>query len=179
MKLKNKKPKHMKENKSKKSIKKFLILYFIFAVTIVCQYSQSKFATSIYKDTSVYVAKPTVNLIGSDINKVEFVKETEHKCVAEYNFTITNYIDDDINEVNMRYFIDINIGNEFTYLLYKDEVKDTNLISNIESYSEIIGHDSKENHNYILKIVYEPTQTVNAYETNFSIDVSYVQENSV
>lgn len=175
--LKHKKPKHMKEYKTKKDIKSFLILYFILAITTICQYSQSKFATSVYKDTSIFVAKPIVNLVGDDINKVEFTKESEHRCVAEYNFTITNYIDDNINEIDMRYSININIGNEFSYLLYKDEVKDTNLISNIESYSNVIGHESKENHNYILKIVYEPTETVDAYDTNFSIDVSYVQEN--
>lgn len=164
-----------KKRRLKKKYKDFLMVYLVLVTLVTAQYSLSKFTTTFSKNSRTSVARPVVNLIGEDINEIEFVQEGDFKYVAEYEFTITNVKDEVINEIDMQYFIEINLGDEFSYSLYKDEIKDENLIQDVENYSSVLGHGVAEEHYYILKIVYEATDYTAAYKTNFDINVLYVQ----
>lgn len=161
--------------KLKKKYKNFLIIYLVLATIVTGQYSLAKFTTTFSKNSKVSVAKPVVNIVGEDISEVEFVEEEPFKYVATYDFKVTNHKDGSINEVDMQYFIEVNIGEKFSYSLYKDEVKDENLITDIENYSNILGHEVEEEHQYILRIVYEPIESNEAYKETFDVNVLSVQ----
>lgn len=164
-----------KKRRLKKKYKNFFIIYLLLVTIVTGQYSLSKLASTFSKNDKISVATPIVNLIGEDINKIELVEESDYVYSAEYEFSVTNNYNDKINEVTMQYFIEIELGDEFTYLLYKNEVADENLISDVENYSAILGHSEKEEHKYILKIIYEPIKESASYETNFDVNVLYVQ----
>lgn len=153
----------------------FFALYFCFVLVVTCNYSLAKFKTSISKGNSVSVAKPIANLVSNDdTDKIEFSLDGSD-YVATYEFSVVNYENDKINEVDLKYVFTITIGDEFKYYLYKNSISEDNLITNIDDYYEILGHDSKEEHKYILKIIYVPDTSKDAYETDFDIDVLYVQ----
>ena len=163
-----------KRYRLKKKFKYFFIAYFFVVVFVTTQYSLAKFNTNVYKNSSVSVARPVAKLISSDIDKISFVSNGSN-YEATYSFSITNAIDGKINEVDLKYFINITIGDEFSYYLYKNSLSDDNLISDVNNYYGELGHDKEEVDKYILKIVYVPKNNTKSYETDLNVDVSYVQ----
>lgn len=161
--------------KLKKKFKIFFIIYFCFVLLVTSNYSLAKFKTSVSKENSISIAKPIANLVSKDVDKIEFSLE-DSNYVATYKFSIVNYENEKINEVDLKYFLSITIGDEFTYYLYKDSISDDNLISNVSEYYDVLGHESKEEHKYVLKIVYNPETSKDAYETDLNVEVLYIQQ---
>ena len=103
------------------------------------------------------------------------MEHTDKKVVDNYNqeidyyFQVKNYNNSSVNEVNLKYIIEITPIQDKAIILtlYKDDQK-IDLNDQKTSYIEI-GHTTKQEHQYRLNVKYNKNNQENSYDINSNI----------
>lgn len=87
----------------------------------------------------------------------------------DYYFKVKNYNNSNVNEVNLKYMLEITPLQDkaITLTLYKDNQK-IDLNNQKTSYIEI-GHTTKQEHQYRLNVKYNKNNQENSYDINSNI----------
>ena len=96
--------------------------------------------------------------------------------IGEYKFKVTNFKEDKISDVNLRYYIEIkaNVDDSVKFLLYKND-QEINL-QNLCSEYVTIEKGKKQEDNYTLKIIYDKDKSSNVYDILERIQVKVHSE---
>lgn len=96
------------------------------------------------------IAQPII-----DVKSDSKINITNLNSVGEYNFTVLNYNEDKVSQVDLKYFlrIEANVDDSIKFNLYKNGEE----ISLNENNSEesILEKGKRQEDRYLLKIVYE------------------------
>lgn len=155
--------------------KKILLILILFVIVLILLVGStySSFFGNISGFSATKVAEPVFILENTD-KKVLDASNTE----IDYYFSIKNYDNNKVNEVKLKYMLEISPKQDdaIVLTLYKDNqiVKLTN-----QSTSYIaLGHTNKENQEYRLNVKYDKTKLDDCYDisSNISIRASAIQE---
>ena len=146
---------------SKNNLKVITIVLILLVILILflTGYSLSKSFSEIKISSVSEINNPVIV-----VNSNEKIKVTAEKNIGEYRFSVQNYNENEINEALLHYMIEIeaNVDESINFELYKDDEK-IPLNNNITDYIDI-GKDKKEEHNYLLKIIYDKNKSKNIYD---------------
>ena len=141
------------EEKSKKIAISTII--FMIIILFIAGCSIGKSITEIIIKSRLEVATPILEVISNPKIDVTAINN-----VGEYRFDVVNYKEEQVSEVNLRYFIEIkaNVDDSVKFYLYKNgqEIKLENLCSDYITSEK----GKKQDDNYVLKIVYDKTKSV-------------------
>lgn len=157
----------------KKVAKTILAIILIVILLLLCWLflggnSFAKYKKEVYSDSFTEVAKPVFIVDGADNIKINGIEDTV------YQFSVKNYDDSGINEVDMNYYVQIinhsNANLEFVL------TKSGELIDLVENKTNLISVSNlgKQEDNYQLKIKYH--DVVNKeIEGNVQIKIEAIQ----
>jgi len=122
------------------------------------------------------IAEPVIDIRKDDILNTQIF---ENSLPIEYNFSICNYKDDKINEVEFEYEIEINLSNEdfpVNYKLY--DCNSDKYVSLIDGKSEIMDlkANEKECRKFILYFEWKELEEFLSDEVKVDLKVSAVQK---
>lgn len=154
----------------KKIIKKVSMVAFLACVIVSISYA--KYKQALTGDGKVEVAKPILILERTSDIKIDGIKD------EVYDFSVKNYTDTQINEVNLNYSIQIindsHANLEFT--LYKNGQQID--LNHGETEGILLSNLKKQEDNYELKIKYNDDSAMKSdIYGNVQIKVEAVQEN--
>lgn len=159
--------------KNKKKIKILIIALCIILVifSILATGTYSKFFGKILGESKTKIAEPIFVLEHTDKKVVDNSNQE-----IDYYFKVKNYDDSKINEVNLKYIIEITPIQDKAIILtlYKDNQK-IDLNEQKTSYIEI-GHTTKQEHQYRLNIKYDKNNQENSYDINSNI---FIKANAI
>ena len=154
----------------KKIIRKISIIVILSYIIVGISYA--KYKQGLTGNGKVSVAKPIVILDSANDVKINGMQDTP------YNFSVKNYTQTQINEVNLKYFIQIinDSDADLEFTLFKDG-KIVDLIQN-QTEGILLSNLSKQEDDYELKIKYndDPSIKTDIYG-KVQIKVEAVQEN--
>lgn len=152
-----------------KNKKKFIILIIalcliLFLLCILTNSTYSKFFGKILGESKTEIAEPVFVLENTDKKIVDNSNQE-----VDYYFKVKNYNSSSINEVNLKYMLEITPIQDklITLTLYKDNQKVT-LNEQKTSYIEI-GHTTKQEHQYRLNVKYNKNNQENSYDINSNV----------
>ncbi len=137
----------------------------ILLISIFCSYNTFASYKSVYEsESSIEIAKPIFNLVtSSNANKINPTNE------IETNFSITNFNDNEINDITLKYYLTISLENDklpLEYKLYKkenDTLTELPLTNNQTDYFTL-NKDIKETQDFVLKISWNELDTSYEYQ---------------
>lgn len=152
-----------------KNKKKFIILIIalcliLFLLCILTNSTYSKFFGKILGESKTEIAEPVFVLENTDKKIVDNSNQE-----VDYYFKVKNYNSSSINEVNLKYMLEITPIQDklITLTLYKDNQKVT-LNEQKTSYIEI-GHTTKQEHQYRINVKYNKNNQENSYDINSNV----------
>lgn len=152
--------------KNKKKIKILIIALclILFILSIFTTDTFSKFFGKIFGESKTEIAEPIFLLEHTDKKVVDNSNQE-----IDYYFNVKNYNDSSVNEVNLKYMIEITPIQDKAIILtlYKDNQK-IDLNEQKTSYIEI-GHTTKQEHKYRLNVKYNKNNQENSYDINSNI----------
>lgn len=162
--------------KTKKIINVTLVILLIILILLIMWIffngkSFSKFKTTVKSNGVAEIAKPIFLTEGNSDIKIDGIEDTI------YNFTVKNNDNENISDVNIKYYIEIinNSQADLDFELIDKNNNVVNLNNNKSGIFELIK-DSKQNDNYTLKIRYTNNSSiVNDIEGNVQIKVEAIQ----
>ena len=167
-KLLNRKNKDISEkNKNKKNrIVLFLILILIILLGIIVGKSIAKYQNKITGEGFANIAKPIL-----EIRKEQSLLLTALAPKASYVFEVRNYKEDELNEVEMEYYIEIIscVDEAIDFALYKGEEQVELKDNKTEKIK--LTKDEKQIHSYRLEITYDETKAVEQKDINENVEV--------
>ena len=96
------------------------------------------------------IAQPII-----DVKSDSKINITNLNSVGEYNFTVLNYNEDKVSQVDLKYFlrIEANVDDSIKFNLYKNGEE---ISLNENNYEEsVLEKGKRQEDRYLLKIVYE------------------------
>lgn len=159
---------------------KVLVILNLFILSIVLfqiTNTYSRYVSAAEGTITLEIAKPIVK---SGIESLDvMLGEFNPGETKTYNFSITNFIDDDhINDVSMYYHFEITNTNNLPvkYELYKNNDTSRNLLnSNNISSVNLLNHTEKQTDSYSLKITFiDDVSCGYNYEYNNLIDGLFI-----
>ena len=157
--------------KSNLKIITIVLVILIVFIIFLTGYSLSKSFSEVKINSVAEVNEPIIVVDSNDKINV-----TAEKNVGEYKFTILNYDENGINEALLHYMIEINanVDESISFELYKDNEK-IKLNDNLTDYIDI-GRNEKEEHNYVLKIIYDKNKSKSIYDIIEKIQIKVHSE---
>lgn len=139
-----------------------ILLFIILAFLVKDTYSS--FASKIIGESKTVIGEP-----------VFVLEHTEKKVLDDsnyevnYYFTVKNYDANKVNDVNLKYMIEITPKQDKAIIL--SLYKDNQLITLNEQKTSYIslGHTNKEKHEYRLNVKYDKNSLENSYDINSNI----------
>ena len=140
------------KNDTVKTNRKVTIATVIFMVLILflAGYSIGKSITEVIIESKAEVAEPIL-----EVKSDPKIDVTAIDNIGEYNFIVSNYKENNISEVNLRYFLEIkaDVDDSIKFQLYKNN-EEIKLEENCSEYM-LLEKQKKQEDKYLLKIVYE------------------------
>lgn len=142
-----------------------ITIILILLISIFCSYNTFASYKSVYEsESSIEIAEPIFNLVTSSIaDKINPTNE------IETNFSITNFNDNEINDITLKYYLTISLENDklpLEYKLYKkenDTLTELPLTNNQTDYFTL-NKDIKETQDFVLKISWNELKTSYEYQ---------------
>ena len=135
-----------------KTNRKITIATVIFMILILflAGYSIGKSITEVIIESKAELAEPIL-----EVKSDPKIDVTATDNIGEYNFTVSNYKEGRISEVNLRYFLEIkaDVDDSIKFQLYKNN-EEIKLEENCTEYM-LLEKQKKQEDKYLLKIVYE------------------------
>lgn len=127
-----------------------MVILLIILFLLLYKHSMAKYKEVINLSSTTEVANPVFIVDGVKEITIDGLEEQ-----SVYNFSVKNYEENNISDVNMKYYVEIvnNIGNMISYNLSKDN-KNINLKDNRTEEIKLTGVNKKED-NYELNINYD------------------------
>lgn len=140
------------QNEDMKTNRKITIATVIFMILILflAGYSIGKSITEVIIESKAELAEPIL-----EVKSDPKIDVTATDNIGEYNFTVSNYKEGRISEVNLRYFLEIkaDVDDSIKFQLYKNN-EEIKLEENCTEYM-LLEKQKKQEDKYLLKIVYE------------------------
>lgn len=152
--------------------KKFRVILIIIAILLViilgmfAKDTYSSFASKIGGASKTLIAEPVFLLEHTDKKVLD-----DSNNEIDYYFNIKNYDGTKINDVNLKYIIEITPiqDSAIKLTLYKDN--QVVQLNNQKTEYINIGHTNKEKHEYRLNVKYDKSNLENSYDINSSINI--------
>lgn len=150
--------KHLKkENRNQKNKKQELVIICMIVVIGITFFSGVSVGKAVYNSNiknNTQIAKPIL-----EVEKGSEILITENNKKGEYTFTVKNYKQEEISQVDLTYYIEIlenGLDNSIQYQLYKDD----EILELRENRTETMTFhkDIKEEQIYILKVTYDDSK---------------------
>lgn len=156
--------KERKEEKHK--IAMLLCILFIILLGILVGISFSKYQEKIMGKGMADIAKPVL-----EVRREQSLMITAMQPKAVYQFEVRNYQEDELNEIEMEYYIEIiSLADEsIQFALYQGE-KQIPLQSNKTERIKLTKEE-KEIHSYRLEITYDKTKGVKKEDINSNVEI--------
>lgn len=158
---------------------KFLIVIFIFVSSVyLLNITKSRYTSETNIKENLDIAIPRISL--ETENTIESMLPGDTRT---YNFSIKNSENAKINEVEMQYYININITKNdlpLTYKIYSVEgTKEKELIITTNGYGPItLNYETEETNNFKIIFTWDETQNSVEYASKsykFNIEVNSIQ----
>lgn len=154
----------------KKIIKKVSMIVVVFYIIVGISYA--KYKQGLTGNGKVSVAKPILVLNSTDDVKINGMKDTK------YRFSVKNYTQTEVNEVNLKYFIQIinHSDADLEFTLFKNG----EMVDLIENQTEgiLLCNLTKQEDEYELKIKYNDDIRIKSdIYGSVQIKVEAIQEN--
>ena len=165
--LKRKNKDISEKNKDKKNkILFFLMLIIIILLGIIVGKSIAKYQSKLTTQAFANIAKPVL-----EIRKEQSLLLTALAPKASYVFEVRNYKEDQLNEVEMEYYIEIIscLNEAIDFKLYKGE-EEVQLKDN-KTEKIKLTKDEKQIHSYRLEITYDETKIVDKKDINENVEI--------
>lgn len=148
-KIKKKKVYNYKDKVFKIKFSDIVILFLVFILISLAGVTFARFQTSINGKVISKIAKPIL-----EVDKEESLVLTALAPNASYSFDVRNYNEEEINDVQMEYYIEILPHDKelVSYELYKDDNKIE--INDFKTDKIELNSENKEVHKYRLDITY-------------------------
>lgn len=150
--------KHLKkENKNQRNKKRELVIICMIVVIGITFFSGASVGKAVYNSNiknSTKIAKPIL-----EVEKGSEIIITKDNKKGEYTFTVKNYNQEEISQVDLTYYVEIlenDIDNSIQYQLYKDD----EILELKENRTEtmVFHKDVKEKQIYVLKVTYDDSK---------------------
>lgn len=152
-----KKKKDTTKEKNNKNSKMILLLLLILTIIlgILVGISFSKYRSKIEGQAFAKIASPVL-----EVRKEQSLMLTALAPKASYVFEVRNYKEENLNEVEMEYYIEIvsNTDKAINYELYKEDQQIALKDNKTEKIK--LTKDEKQIHSYRLEITYDKTQGI-------------------
>ena len=144
---------------------------FMILVLFIAGCSIGKSITEYVLQSKAEIATPIL-----EVSSNPKINITAVNNIGEYKFKVTNFKEDKISDVNLRYYIEIkaNVDESVKFLLYKND-QEINL-QNLCSEYITIEKGKKQEDNYTLKIIYDKDKSSNVYDILERIQVKVHSE---
>ena len=144
---------------------------FMILVLFIAGCSIGKSITEYVLQSKAEIATPIL-----EVSSNPKINITAVNNIGEYKFKVTNFKEDKISDVNLRYYIEIkaNVDDSVKFLLYKND-QEINL-QNLCSEYVTIEKGKKQEDNYTLKIIYDKDKSSNVYDILERIQVKLHSE---
>lgn len=127
-----------------------LILLAVIVIVLIVKVVQAK--KEYNEKRGIGITIPVIEENISAVDVASFSKKAN--TTTTYKFKITNYKDEYINNVKLKYNISVNSGVKTKYKLYTIDSKDNLLDENNKTKDFTLGKDKKEEIIYVLEITY-------------------------
>lgn len=153
-----------KEKKSK--IVLLLLLILIILLGILIGISFSKYQSKLEGKAIANLAKPVI-----EVRKEQSLLLTALKPKASYVFEVRNFKEDELNEVEMEYYIEIvtHTDEAISFDLYRGEEKIP--LNNNKTGKINLTKEEKQTHSYRLEITYDKTKGEIGKDINENVEV--------
>jgi len=172
-KVKKQKEKREKTRKEKNKIWLILSILIIILLGILVGISFSKYQEKIIGKGFATIAKPVL-----EVRREQSLMVTALKPKAVYTFEVRNYAEEELNEIEMEYYIEILSATDesIEFKLYQGE-KQISLVSN-KTEKIKLAKEEKEIHSYRLEVIYDKTKntTQEDIDTNVEIKIHSIQK---
>ncbi len=156
------------EKKEKKPSKIFLLIFLLLLLLlgILIGISFAKYQSKVTGQGFASIAKPVL-----EIKKEQSLLLTAFAPKASYVFEVRNYKEDELNQVDMEYYIEIisNTDESIQFALYQGN-KQIPLTQN-KTATIKLGKDQKQTHSYRLEITYDNTKGTLGKDINENVEV--------
>lgn len=152
------------KNKKKIIILIIALCLILVMLTLFTTDTYSEFFGKILGESKTEIAEPIFMLEHTDKKVVD-----NNNQEIDYYFKVKNYNDSNVNEVNLKYILEITPIQDKAIILtlYKNNQK-IDLNEQKTSYIEI-GHTTKQEHQYRLNVKYDKNNQENSYDINSNI----------
>lgn len=153
-----------KENKRKIGI--LILLILIILLGILVGISFSKYQNKMIGQGFSNIAKPVL-----EVRREQSLLLTALAPKASYVFEVRNYKEDELNEVEMEYYIEIisNTDEAIKFALYKGEEQIP--LNNNRTDKIKLTKEEKQTHSYRLEITYDKTKSTIEKDINENVEV--------
>lgn len=164
--FKKKDRKFKKENAKRDKILILLILILVILIGIFVGISYSKYKNKITGQAFGQIAKPIL-----EIKREQSLLLTALAPKASYVFEVRNYKENELNQVEMEYYIEIisNADEAIDFELYQGENKI--LLTENKTANIKLTKDEKQTHSYRLEIIYDETKGVLGQNIDENVEV--------
>lgn len=164
----NKNKKNISENDKKKDSKIVLLLLIIFIILlgILIGISFSKYQSKLEGQAIAKIAKPII-----EVRKEQSLLVTALVPKVSYIFEVRNFKDDEINQIEMEYYIEIisNANEAINFKLYNEEKQIT--LNNNKTEKIKLEKEERKAHSYRLEIIYDKTKGEMEKDINENVEI--------
>lgn len=173
IKIKNKKVFNKNTKKNKKEIRDnkvkiivLILLFFTILLGILVGISFSKYQSKFIGQVFSNIAKPVL-----EVRKEQSLLLTALAPKATYVFEVRNYKEDELNQIEMEYYIEIisNTDDAIKFNLYKGDEEIT--LSNNKTEKIKLTKEEKQTHSYRLEITYDKLKGTLEKDINENVEV--------
>lgn len=164
----NKNKKNISENDEKRDSKIVLLLLIIFIILLgmLIGMSFSKYQSKLEGQAIANIAKPVI-----EVRKEQSLLLTVLAPKASYVFEVRNFKEDELNEIEMEYYIEIvsHTDEAISFALYRGEEQIS--LTNNKTEKIKITKEEKQTHSYCLEITYDKTKGEIGKDINENVEV--------
>lgn len=164
------------QNETKDKKEKVIVLILLIATIlfgILVGISFSKYQNKMIGQAFVNIAKPVL-----EVRKEQSLLLTALAPKASYVFEVRNYKEDELNQIEMEYYIEIvsNTDESINFELYREDKKIP--LSNNKTEKIMLTKDEKQIHSYRLEITYDNSkgETGKNISENVEVKIHSIQK---
>lgn len=166
--LLNKNKKNISENNKDKENKIVLLLLLIFIILLgmLVGISFSKYQSKLEGQAIANIAKPVI-----EVRKEQSLLLTALAPKASYTFEVRNFKEEELNEVEMEYYIEIvsHTDEAINFKLFRGEEQIS--LNNNKTEKIKLTKEEKQTHSYCLEITYDKTKGEIGKDINENVEV--------
>ena len=165
-KVRKQKEKKEKTRREKNKLWLALIILMIILLGILVGISFSKYQEKIIGKGIASIAKPIL-----EVRREQSLNITALKPKAAYTFEVRNYVEEELNEVEMEYYIEIisKTDESIEFTLYQGEKQIPLMANKTETIK--LAKEEKEIHSYRLEITYDKAKNTIQEDLNTNVEI--------